>query len=75
MAPYRSTALKAPASDGSHELSSRHQTITIQSPVRTPNESPKKIAIGITQAQKQALIDNLQLESELISCRCIQTEL
>lgn len=29
----------------------------------TPEQSPRKQAIGITQAQKQALIDNLQLES------------
>ena len=30
----------------------------------TPERSPAKRAAGITQAQKQALIDNLQLESE-----------
>lgn len=29
----------------------------------TPEQSPRKQAVGITQAQKQALIDNLQLES------------
>ena len=31
----------------------------------TPERNPAKRAAGITQAQKQALIDNLQLESRL----------
>ncbi|KAI4089083.1 MAG: hypothetical protein LQ344_005654 [Seirophora lacunosa] len=38
------------------------QRVTIQSPVATPTRSPSKRPIMITQAQKQALIDNLQLE-------------
>jgi len=33
------------------------------------SESPrKKRRVGITHAQKQALIDNLQLESESLTC-------
>ncbi|KAK5001282.1 hypothetical protein LTR28_012852, partial [Elasticomyces elasticus] len=32
------------------------------SPTRTPEQSPSRRPMGITQAQKQALIDNLQLE-------------
>ncbi|KAL9007527.1 MAG: hypothetical protein Q9173_007226 [Seirophora scorigena] len=38
------------------------QRVTIQSPLATPTRSPSKRPIMITQAQKQALIDNLQLE-------------
>ncbi|KAI4141534.1 MAG: hypothetical protein L6R39_005287, partial [Caloplaca ligustica] len=38
------------------------KTVTIQSPVATPTRSPSKRPIMITQGQKQALIDNLQLE-------------
>lgn len=68
MAPNRSKAIKTSTSDRPHESPSRQQTITIQSPARTPNRSPRKMAIGITQAQKQALIDNLQLEGQLILC-------
>lgn len=70
MAPSRSKALKPIIGDEVHELPSRQQTITIQSPVTTPNQSSSKMVIGITQAQKQALIDNLQLESEFIS-KCL----
>ncbi|KAL9088613.1 MAG: hypothetical protein Q9165_006133 [Trypethelium subeluteriae] len=33
-----------------------------QNRVTTPDKSPKKQAVAITQAQKQAIIDNLQLE-------------
>ncbi|KAI4124533.1 MAG: hypothetical protein LQ338_004744 [Usnochroma carphineum] len=38
------------------------RTVTIQSPVATPTQSPPKRPILITLGQKQALIDNLQLE-------------
>ena len=38
------------------------KTVAIQSPARTPTQSPSKRPIMITQGQKQALIDNLQLE-------------
>ncbi|KAL8643765.1 MAG: hypothetical protein Q9210_007565, partial [Variospora velana] len=38
------------------------RTVTIQSLLATPTRSPSKRPIIITQVQKQALIDNLQLE-------------
>ncbi|KAL8873020.1 MAG: hypothetical protein Q9174_001439 [Haloplaca sp. 1 TL-2023] len=38
------------------------KTVAIQSPARTPTHSPSKRPIMIFQGQKQALIDNLQLE-------------
>jgi len=40
--------------------------ITLQSPPRTPMQSPQKRVVGITEGQKQALIDNLQLEGEAL---------
>jgi hypothetical protein len=42
-----------------------------RSPVTTPSNSRspiKKTKMGITAAQRQALIDNLQLESTNVSC-------
>ncbi|KAF7185071.1 hypothetical protein HII31_13694 [Pseudocercospora fuligena] len=39
-----------------------NQTATMQTETRTPERSPAKRVAGITQTQKQALIDNLQLE-------------
>ena len=33
-----------------------------QLPAATPHQSPRKRIMSITEAQKQALIDNLQLE-------------
>lgn len=39
--------------------------VGFQSPAVTPTRSPSKRPIMITQRQKQALIDNLQLESKL----------
>ncbi|MCJ1470816.1 hypothetical protein MMC07_009463 [Pseudocyphellaria aurata] len=47
-----------------YDLPSHQQTVTIQSPSRTPPSSPRKKAVRITQGQKQALIDNLQLEGD-----------
>ncbi|KAL8717601.1 MAG: hypothetical protein Q9225_005171 [Loekoesia sp. 1 TL-2023] len=38
------------------------KTVAIQSPTATTTQSPSKRPIMITQGQKQALIDNLQLE-------------
>lgn len=38
------------------------QTVALESPTRTPEHSPQSKILGITEAQKQALIDNLQLE-------------
>lgn len=65
MAPVR-TKLNASslAHDDIDDPPSRHQIVSIQSPARTPASSPRKKAVGITQGQKQALIDNLQLEGE-----------
>ncbi len=40
------------------------KAVTIKSPDATPTRSPSKRSIMITQGQKQALIDNLQLESK-----------
>ena len=47
----------------------------VKSPVRTPDRSPIKKRASITQKQKQALIDNLQLESEstILVCRLLLT--
>src|SRR5450432_483645 len=45
-----------------------------RSPTKTPNRSPiKKVRMGITVGQKQALIDNLQLESIYTSFLEIKT--
>lgn len=68
MAPSRPKLLKASAIDKSQESSFHGQTVTIQSPTRTPSQTSKNIVVGLTQAQKQALIDNLQLESKLELC-------
>ncbi|KAI4200579.1 MAG: hypothetical protein LQ350_003826 [Teloschistes chrysophthalmus] len=38
------------------------KSVAIQSPAATPSRSPSKKAVMLTQNQKQALIDNLQLE-------------
>ncbi|MCJ1263122.1 hypothetical protein MMC22_002992 [Lobaria immixta] len=63
MAPARTKMnTSSSAHDNIEGLPSRQQTVTIQSPARTPPTSPRKKAVGITQGQKQALIDNLQLE-------------
>ena len=65
MAPARTKMnTSSSAHDNISGLPSRQQTVTIQSPARTPPTSPRKKAVGITQGQKQALIDNLQLEGE-----------
>ena len=49
-----------------NETQARSQTVAVNSPLSTPVGSPKKKSMGITEGQKQALIDNLQLESESI---------
>lgn len=65
MAPVRTKLNTSPsAHDDTNDLPSRQQTVTIQLPAITPVSSPRKKAGGITQGQKQALIDNLQLEGE-----------
>ena len=43
----------------------RSQTVAVKSPIRTPEQSPQKGTMEISEGQKQALIDNLQLESNL----------
>lgn len=43
----------------------RSQTVAVKSPIRTPEQSPQKRTMEISEGQKQALIDNLQLESNL----------
>ena len=45
------------------ESSAHSPTVSPRLFTTTPTRNPQKAAIGITQAQKQALIDNLQLES------------
>ncbi|KAE9373053.1 hypothetical protein N431DRAFT_337679 [Stipitochalara longipes BDJ] len=65
MAPTRSKKQrKSTESAASVEASSQIVTTKTRSPARTPpNRSPiKKVKMGITLGQKQALIDNLQLE-------------
>ncbi|CAF9908837.1 MAG: hypothetical protein ALECFALPRED_005069 [Alectoria fallacina] len=59
MAPARSKKAQS-----STEISSaaRPQNSTLQSPTRTPVQSLQKRSMTITEGQKQALIDNLQLE-------------
>ena len=61
MAPGRTKKVRSSTEIGS---TARPQTVTLQSPARTPVQSPEKRSMTITQGQKQALIDNLQLESE-----------
>ncbi|MCJ1279385.1 hypothetical protein MMC21_007209 [Puttea exsequens] len=40
----------------------RVHALVLNSPARTPTQSPQRKAMRITETQKQALIDNLQLE-------------
>lgn len=75
MAPTRSKKPKSTESTGSVDIQKfpvppQMIPTKTRSPARTPpnNRSPiKKQKMGITLAQKQALIDNLQLESTLTS--------
>ncbi len=59
MAPARTKKRKT---SSENEPSARPQTVAPHSPARTPMRSPQKRIVSITEAQKQALIDNLQLE-------------
>lgn len=59
MAPNRVKKAR-PSTDNSPPA----RPIALQSPARTPVQSPQKRAVSITEGQKQALIDNLQLESK-----------
>lgn len=66
MALNRTQAVKILTSNQCEGTQKYQQCVTIQSPARTPiRHSPTKNVIGISQVQKQAFIDNLQLESEL----------
>ena len=61
MAPTRT---KKPRSSTGTSSTAPPQTVALQLPARTPIHSPQKRSMTITDGQKQALIDNLQLESE-----------
>ena len=73
MAPTRSKKQrKSTESVASVEAPPQILATKTRSPARTPsNRSPiKKVKMGITLGQKQALIDNLQLESENNILQC-----
>lgn len=61
MAPAHTKKARSPTGISS---TARSQAVTLQSPARTPVQSPQKKNVTITEGQKQALIDNLQLESK-----------
>lgn len=50
--------------DAAPPIAQDAKAVMIKSPDATPTRSPSKRSIMITQGQKQALIDNLQLESK-----------
>ena len=60
MAPNR---VKKPRDSGDSHVSMR--PVSLQSPATTPTQNPRKTKLSITEGQKQALIDNLQLESKI----------
>lgn len=62
MATTMQSQREASTAHVSAEHNASQRTVLIQSPTITPPKNPKDIALKITQAQKQALIDNLQLE-------------
>lgn len=62
MATTRSSQREAFTAHGLSEDSAPQRAVFIQSPALTPPQYPEDLALKITQAQKQALIDNLQLE-------------
>lgn len=59
MAPARTKKVQSSTETSS---TARPQTVTLQSPARTPVQSPQKRSMTVTEGQKQALVDNLQLE-------------
>ena len=61
MAPNR---VKKTRNSADNNAPARSQTVAVKSPTRTPEQSPQKMAMGISEGQKQTLIDNLQLESK-----------
>lgn len=63
MAPLRTRKQNSPQPEASSfAIPSKTVTMKSPSPFRTPDRSPKRRKAVITQAQKQALIDNLRLE-------------
>lgn len=71
MAPLRTKKTAVAVESSSDEAVPQHRNVAIQSPARTPTRSPAKQPMMITEAQKQALIDNLQLESMIPYVRLI----
>jgi len=62
MAPTRTKKTATPDETIPSEDMPQQRIVTMQSPARTPLQSPVKKPLMITESQKQALIDNLQLE-------------
>ena len=65
MAPTRTKKARSPIET---TPTARLQTVTLQSPAKIPVQSTQNRSFAITEGQKQALIDNLQLESEYSGC-------
>ena len=82
MAPLRTKKRKSSSSGNAiPNFPVPPQMVALKSPARTPTASPAKKSLKITQGQKQALIDNLQLEGRKSGQRsnssvliCIVTE-
>ena len=73
MAPAKPKTSKATTDPAHEEPNFQQQNATLQPQSRTPTHISTKTTMMITEAQKQALIDNLQLEgivslSFLICC-------
>ena len=65
MAPTRNRKPKSPISNNNvSEQPSDSQRVAFKSPAKTPMGNYGQKTVMITQGQKQALIDNLQLEGE-----------
>ncbi len=62
MAPTRTKKTATPDETIPSEDMPQQRIVTMQSPARKPLQSPVKKPLMITESQKQALIDNLQLE-------------
>ena len=75
MAPVRTKKTTATAETTADDALSEQRNVTLQSPTRTPTQSPIKKAMMITESQKQALIDNLQLEGICLSQSDYSSEL
>jgi len=62
MAPPRTKKTTALDETITSDNTLQQSIVTTHSPARTPLQSPVKKPLMITESQKQALIDNLQLE-------------